>query len=100
MIKKLDIEVSTRIAAGEVIERPSSVAKELIENSIDASASKIIIYVEQGGKTSFVIEDNGIGIASDELPLALERYATSKIESLLLKAFYFGLLQIFNSSSR
>lgn len=82
MIKKLDIEVSTRIAAGEVIERPSSVAKELIENSIDASASKIIIYVEQGGKTSFVIEDNGIGIASDELPLALERYATSKIESL------------------
>lgn len=82
MIKKLDIDVSTRIAAGEVIERPSSVAKELIENSIDASASTITIYVEQGGKTSFVIEDDGIGISFDELPLALERYATSKIESI------------------
>lgn len=82
MIKKLDADVATRIAAGEVIERPSSVAKELIENAIDASARNMNIYIEQGGKTSFVIEDDGVGISCEELPLALERYATSKISSL------------------
>ena len=82
MIKRLDSEVSSRIAAGEVIERPSSVAKELIENSIDASAQNITLYIEQGGKLSFVIEDDGCGIPFEELPLALERYATSKISTL------------------
>lgn len=82
MIKRLDIDISTRIAAGEVIERPSSVAKELIENCIDASAENITLYIEQGGKTSFVIEDDGIGISQGELPLALERYATSKISTI------------------
>ena len=82
MIKRLDSEVASRIAAGEVIERPSSVAKELIENSIDASARCITLYIEQGGKSSFVIEDDGCGMPFDELPLALERYATSKISSL------------------
>ena len=79
MIKKLDGEVATRIAAGEVIERPASVAKELLENSLDADSHNITIYAEQGGKTSFVIEDDGAGIAFNELPLAVERYATSKI---------------------
>lgn len=82
MIKRLDSEVSSRIAAGEVIERPSSVAKELIENSMDASARNITLYIEQGGKSSFVIEDDGCGISFEELPLALERYATSKITTL------------------
>lgn len=82
MIKKLESDVSTRIAAGEVIERPSSVAKELIENSIDAGSKCVTIFVEQGGKSSFVIEDDGTGIPFDELPLALERYATSKISTI------------------
>ena len=82
MIKRLAPDISTRIAAGEVIERPSSVAKELIENSLDAGAKSISLYTEQGGKSSFVIEDDGCGIAFAELPLAVERYATSKISSL------------------
>ncbi len=82
MIKRLDSEVASRIAAGEVIERPSSVAKELIENSIDASARTITLHIEQGGKASFAIEDDGCGIPFEELPLALERYATSKISTL------------------
>lgn len=82
MIKRLAPDISTRIAAGEVVERPSSVAKELIENSIDAGASTIAIMTEAGGKSSFVIEDDGCGIAFDELPLAIERYATSKISSI------------------
>ena len=82
MIKKLESDVSTSIAAGEVIERPSSVAKELIENSIDAGSKCVTIFVEQGGKSSFVIEDDGTGIPFDELPLALERYATSKISTI------------------
>ena len=82
MIKRLAPDISTRIAAGEVIERPSSVAKELIENSLDAGAKSISLYTEQGGKSSFVIEDDGCGIAFAELPLAVERYATSKISTL------------------
>ncbi|MDO4987438.1 MAG: DNA mismatch repair endonuclease MutL [Synergistes sp.] len=82
MIKRLAPDISTRIAAGEVIERPSSVAKELIENSIDAGAKSISIFTEQGGKNSFVIEDDGCGIPFAELPLALERYATSKITDI------------------
>lgn len=79
MIKRLAPGIATKIAAGEVIERPSSVAKELIENSLDAGAKNISLYTEQGGKSSFVIEDDGCGIAFAELPLAVERYATSKI---------------------
>lgn len=82
MIKRLAPDISTRIAAGEVIERPSSVAKELIENSLDAGARTISIQTEQGGKSSFVIEDDGCGIPCAELPLALERYATSKITDI------------------
>ncbi|MDR1884733.1 MAG: DNA mismatch repair endonuclease MutL [Synergistaceae bacterium] len=81
-IERLPASVSRRIAAGEVIERPVSAAKELLENALDAGASNIRISLEQGGKTSLVIEDDGAGIPFADLPLALERYATSKIRTI------------------
>lgn len=81
-IERLDESVAARIAAGEVVERPVSVVKELLENSIDSGARDISLSLEQGGKASIVIEDDGCGIAFDELPLAVERYATSKIRTL------------------
>ncbi|MDR3075848.1 MAG: DNA mismatch repair endonuclease MutL [Synergistaceae bacterium] len=81
-IKRLDEGTSSRIAAGEVIERPVSAAKELIENSIDAGARNVTASLEQGGKASIVIEDDGAGISYSDLPMAVERYATSKIATL------------------
>ena len=79
-IKKLSESTINLIAAGEVIERPFSVIKELVENSIDAGASKIEILVERAGKNSIVIIDDGYGIAKEDLPLAIERHATSKLD--------------------
>ncbi|MDR0765069.1 MAG: DNA mismatch repair endonuclease MutL [Synergistaceae bacterium] len=81
-IKKLDETVASRIAAGEVIERPVSAAKEMLENSIDAGASNVKISLSQGGRASLVIEDDGCGIAWDDIPLTVERHATSKISTL------------------
>lgn len=81
-IRQLPEEVANQISAGEVIERPASVVKELVENSIDAGSTKISIEVENGGKDKIRVKDNGSGISSGDLDLAFSRYATSKIKDI------------------
>ena len=78
-IRRLPLEVVNRIAAGEVVERPASAVKELVENAIDADASLIEIEVDGGGLMRILIADNGKGLARSELSLAVERHATSKL---------------------
>ena len=81
-IRVLEQEIVSRIAAGEVVERPASVVKEVVENSLDAGSSQISIEARGGGVSLIRITDNGVGIPSTELELAFQRYATSKITGL------------------
>ncbi len=80
-INVLDFEIANLIAAGEVVERPSSVLKELIENSIDAGATKIVAEIKRGGVALIRVSDNGSGMTPEDLPVSLKRHATSKIKN-------------------
>src|ERR1700751_2583429 len=80
-IHVLSETVANKIAAGEVVERPASVVKELLENSLDAGSTRIRINVEAGGKKLIEIVDNGCGMVRDDAMLALERHATSKLKT-------------------
>ncbi|MFC1555557.1 DNA mismatch repair endonuclease MutL [candidate division KSB1 bacterium] len=80
IIKKLPPNVTNKIAAGEVVERPAAVVKELIENSIDAGSTNVEVFLIEGGKERIQIVDNGKGFARDDLEVSLERFSTSKIE--------------------
>jgi DNA mismatch repair protein MutL len=82
-IKVLDKVVQNQIAAGEVIERPSSVLKELVENALDANSKSILVELSNGGKSLIYVQDNGKGIHPDDIELSVVRYATSKIYSSL-----------------
>ena len=78
----LPLHVANKIAAGEVVERPASVVKELVENAIDAGARKISVAVSQGGRKLVAVQDDGCGMTRDDAVLSLERQATSKIRDV------------------
>ncbi len=79
-VRQLPIQIVNRIAAGEVVERPASAVKELVENAIDAGASRIDIFTEGGGRRRIAITDNGAGMTRDDLALSVDRHATSKLD--------------------
>ena len=90
-IRRLPQAAANRIAAGEVVERPASAVKELVENAIDAGAGRVEIAIAEGGKARLRVSDDGIGIARDDLALALERHATSKLDGEdLVNIRFFG----------
>ena len=81
LIHVLDTEVSNKIAAGEVVERPQSIVKELIENSIDAGANVITVEIKEGGISYIRITDNGTGMSAEDARICFLRHATSKIKT-------------------
>ena len=82
MIKALSEDLRNKISAGEVVENPASVVKELIENSLDANSTNLTITIEKGGHQTIQVRDNGNGISPDDLPSSILRFHTSKIESI------------------
>jgi len=82
VIKRLPTQLANQIAAGEVVQRPSSVVKELMENAIDAGATEISLSIKDGGRTLISIQDNGSGMNAEDALLCFERHATSKIVAI------------------